>query len=231
MKLLNDDKLLNHYIKMHHIDKIFDCDMRPYMDLVSFSRNEDILIAGDPMPYFYFIVDGKAKIFKTLENGKSVLIRFTRPLSELGSLELLQKNKIVDCDVQALHEAICIRLRFTDLSDVCQNDVTFYKYIISRLSHKLETSSKTATLNSSYPFKNRFASYIISITRIDEISRIDEIRFDKLTDLATYLGTSYRHLNRIIQDFEDEGIIEKRNKKFVILDYDHLESLAGGYYE
>jgi len=231
MKKIKDQHLLDYYIKKHKINEIFENDMKSYMELVEFSRNEDILIAGNDMPYFYFIVDGKAKIYKTLENGKSVLIRFTRPLSELGSLELLQKQRIVDSDVQSLYGTICIRISFDNLKVICDRDVTFYKYIIDRLSHKLETSSKTATLNASYPFKNRFASYIISITRIDEANRIDEINFDKLTDLATFLGTSYRHLNRVIQNFEDEGIIKKENKRFVILDYKKLETLAGGYYE
>lgn len=231
MKIIKDNQQLNYYIKKHQINKIFESDMTAFMELVEFSRNEDILLAGQPMPYFYFIVEGKAKIYKTFENGKSVLIRFTRPLSELGSLELLRDKKIVDSDVQSLHGTICIRISFDDLKIVCDRDVTFYKYIINRLSHKLETSSKTATLNVSYPFKNRFASYLISITRIDEISRIDEINFDKLTDLATFLGTSYRHLNRVIQNFEDQGIIKKENKKFIILDDQKLEALAGGYYE
>ena len=72
---------------------------------------------------------------------------------------------------------------------------------------------------------------MISITRIDANNRIDEINFDKLTDLATFLGTSYRHLNRVIENFESEGIIKKENKQIIILNYEKLESLTGGFYE
>jgi len=205
--------------------------MTPYMTLVQYERGEDILVAGEALPFFYLIVEGKAKIFRTLENGKSVLLRFTRPLSELGSLELLQKKRIIDSEVQSLYGVTCIRIPFDVIDEVCKEDVTFLRYNVKRLSTKLETASKTASLNASYPFRNRFASYLISLTRVDSVQRIDEINFDKLTDLATFLGTSYRHLNRVIRDFESEGMIIKKNKKFIILDSNKLESLSGGYYE
>ncbi|MBI9015170.1 MAG: helix-turn-helix domain-containing protein [Clostridiales bacterium] len=231
MIILNDDKLLNYYIKKHEIETLFDTDMKQHMTLVQYDRGEDILVAGDSMPYFFLIVEGKAKIFRTLENGKSVLLRFTRPLSELGSLELLHEKRIVDSEVQSIYGVTAIRIPFEDLEEVTKHDVTFLRYIVSRLSTKLETASKAASLNASYPFKNRFASYLISLTRIDSVQRIDEINFDKLTDLATFLGTSYRHLNRVIQTFEKEGMIVKKDKKFIILDYQKLEDLAGGYYE
>jgi CRP-like cAMP-binding protein len=231
MKIINDDKLLDDYIKKYHIKDLFETDMREFMTLVEYAKNEHILVSGDPMHYFYLIVDGKAKIFRTLENGKQVLLRFTRPLSELGSLELLHNKRFVDTEIQSLHGTTAIRIPFAIIEQKCDRDVTFYKYIIRRLSHKLETASKTASMNASYPFKNRFASYLISITKINEIYRVDEINFNKLTELATFLGTSYRHLNRVIQNFEDEGIISKDNKKFVILDYKRLEDLSGGYYE
>lgn len=231
MKVINNESLLHAYVKKYKIEDLFETDMTPYMRLVSYSRNEPILVAGDPLPYFYFIVDGKAKIYKRLENGKTVLLRFTRPLSELGSLELLHKERFVDTEVASLYDTVCIQIPFDKIESLCDRDVTFYKYIIDRLSHKLETSSRTASINYSYPFKNRFASYLISITRLSEVERIDEINFNKLTELATYLGTSYRHLNRTIKEFEDEGIIEKTNNKFIIMNFEKLEDLSGDYYE
>lgn len=231
MKIIKDDNLLNYYVQRYNIHQIFESNMKPYMDIARYERGEDIIVSGDKLNYFYLIVEGKAKIFKELENGKSVLIRFSRPLSELGSLELLFDERIADCSVQSLYSTTVLRIPFDILLQKTHDDLSFHRYIIKRLSHKLETTSKTASLNTSYPFKNRFASYLISLTRVNEIKRIDEINFDKLTDLATFLGTSYRHLNRVIDAFEKEGIIKKEQKYFIILDYHKLEELSGGYYE
>ncbi|MCH4887634.1 cyclic nucleotide-binding domain-containing protein [Acidaminobacter sp. JC074] len=231
MRNITDEKLLDYYINKYKMYEIFESNMKPYMEIVEFDKGEDIIVVGKEIKYFDFIVDGKAKIFKELENGKSVLLRFTRPLSELGSMELYREDKTADTNVQALYSATLIRIPMSILLEKTKNDILFHKYIIKRLGHKLETVSMTASINNSYPFKNRFASYLISITRTDSNNRVDEINFDKLTDLATYLGTSYRHLNRVIENFESEGIIKKENKQFIILDYEKLESMTGGFYE
>lgn len=231
MKIINDDRKLNEYIERFKLDQVFETDIRKHMTLIQFERNETILEEDQHMENFYFIVEGKAKIFRRSSNGKSVLLRFTRPLSELGSLEFLHQARVAHTEVEAVFKTVIISIPFNIIETVCARDVAFLKYIINRLSHKLDTLSKSASMNVTYPFKNRFASYLISITRINQIDRVDEINFDKLTELATYLGTSYRHLNRTIEELRKEGIIEKQNHKIIIKDYDQLKALSGGYYE
>lgn len=231
MKIIEDKKALMGFIEKYHIDQYFEDDMLSFMSLVSYERGEAILQAGNTMAYFYFIVEGKVKIYKTLENGKSVLLRISRPLSELGSVEVLLDEKVIDSNVQSIFACKAIRIPFTAINAHAKNDAKFYKYIVTRLSHKLTTCSNTASMNVTYPFKSRFASYLISISTPMNAERVNEIRFDTLTDLATFLGSSYRHLNRVIRELEADGIIKKNKKSFKILDYAQLEDLSGGYYE
>lgn len=227
---IKDKSIIQSYINMYHINDYFTKDLTQYMTLWQYEKNEKILISGDPMNYFYFVVDGKAKIFNLLENGKEVLLRFTRPLSELGSLEVLSDKRYVNSCVTAHFPTRVIKIPFRILDEHAREDVRFLQYLVKRLSHKLGTESKKSSMNITYPFKNRFASYLLSITTM-KTDRIDEIKINKMTDLATYLGTSYRHLNRVIKEFEEEKIIEKQDKKFIILDFAALEDLSGGFYE
>lgn len=230
MKTIHDKKLLQSYIKKYGIDEFFEKDLSEHMILQHYDKGEDILVTSDLMEYFYFIVDGKAKIFLRQENGKSTLLRFARPLSELGSMEFLGDRFVGSC-VQSLYGTTVIKIPFVILDRYAIDDANFLKYIIKGLSHKLSTQSKTHSLNTTYPFKNRFASYLISITRVSLVERIDEITIDQFGDLATFLGTSYRHLSRVVRELEGDGIIKKEKKKFIILDYDRLEALSGDFYE
>lgn len=221
---------IQHYIKKHGIDLCFDTDMSGHMSLMHYDRGENILASGDPMDYFYFIVEGKAKIFLRLENGKSLLLRFARPLSELGSAEIFRTPRVANSCVQSLYGTTVIRIPFTAIDQYAIHDVTFMQFIVKRLSHMLATASNAHSLNTSYPFKNRLASYLISITRTD-LERIDEIHIEQFSDLATFLGTSYRHLSRVVTALEREGIIKKEKRKLIILDAKRLEELSGGFYE
>ncbi|MNF10640.1 hypothetical protein D3C80_2116410 [compost metagenome] len=58
--------------------------------------------------------------------------------------------------------------------------------------------------------------------------RVEEIRTSSLTETADLLGTSYRHLNRIVRRFIDEGIIERKRGRLSVLDQTRLAQLANG---
>ncbi|MBN2794208.1 MAG: cyclic nucleotide-binding domain-containing protein [Clostridia bacterium] len=231
MKIIQDSNQLKHYVSKYNIHQFFEKDMTPYMTLCQYPYNEMLLNTGDLMKDFYFVVEGKVKIFLTLENGKSLLLRIVHPLTELGSVELLQEQKIVSSNVQALHQCKVIKIPFKALEEHAKEDLVFYKYIIRQLSRKLHNCSNTASINATYPFKSRLASYLISTATPIDADTIDEIRFEHLTDLATFLGTSYRHLNRVVQELCDEKIIQKNKNSFTIINYEQLKTLSGGFYE
>jgi CRP-like cAMP-binding protein len=225
------EKDLKNYIEQAGIDQFFNKDMSNHMVLTHYKKGDHLLYSDDLMTHFYFIVEGQIKIYKQLENGKSVLIRLPKAVTELGSLEFASDNRWVDSCVQALTPVVAIKISFEALEKECQADIVFYKYLVKGLSHKLRTASNTASINITYPFKNRLASYLISIAQASPDSSIDDIKIKTMTDLAHFLGTSYRHLNRVVQDLENEKIILKEKRKIKILDFDRLKSLSGGYYE
>ncbi|MNC29965.1 DNA-binding transcriptional activator YeiL [compost metagenome] len=57
---------------------------------------------------------------------------------------------------------------------------------------------------------------------------MEEIRTSTLADMADLLGTSYRHLNRIVRRFVEEGIIERKKGSLSVLDQNKLAQLANG---
>ena len=65
------------------------------------------------------------------------------------------------------------------------------------------------------------------LKRINEHSNNTE----NLTQISEFLGSSYRHLLRVLNKFESEGIIKRDNKKFIVLDKDKLKDLARDFYE
>jgi CRP-like cAMP-binding protein len=222
---------LDDYINHWKIYECFDTDMSQYMTLKHFEKGDSIIRAGDAMHHFYFVVEGQVKIYKNVENGKSLLLRMPKAPTELGSLELLNDKPYVDSCVDALDHVVVIRISFEDLKHHALQDITFLKYIIHKLSHKLKTASNTASINITNPFKNRFASYLISVYNATSPEDVDDIKIEKMTDLAHFLGTSYRHLNRVVKELESDRIIKKNKKGFTILDYVKLKELSGGFYE
>ncbi|HWQ29374.1 MAG TPA: cyclic nucleotide-binding domain-containing protein [Negativicutes bacterium] len=227
MKRLNDRNLLESYVREFELDKMFQRDMRPYMNLMSFERGECICNTGDELEYFYFNVYGKLKVYTLMENGKSLLLRFNKPLSIVGDVEFMSGYSI-KCNVDSLNESHLIGISVEDISKHALKDPVFLGFVIKNLGYKLYTISNSTSINLLYPLEKRFASYIISISGEDAASKeANEIRTTSMTEMATLLGTSYRHLNRVIRELSDSGIVSKRNGKISVLDYTALKGLAG----
>lgn len=229
MKRLSDSKMMEYYLEKYNIASFFSIDMTPHMQLLAFEKGENVCKSGEIMEYFYFNVKGKMKIYTLMEDGKSLLLRFNKPLSILGDVELFSGFK-TRCNVEPLNEAHLIAIPMELVRMKAGDDPTFLKSVVQSLSYRLYTISNATSLNLLYPLSKRFASYVISITCDEtDVKRINEIKTSSMTELATLLGTSYRHLNRTIREFIDDGIIKRENGRIIILDYAKLKERAGGH--
>ena len=83
-------------------------------------------------------------------------------------------------------------------------------------------------MNMLYPLENRLVRYILEAYSTNYSQ--DE-NSESLTHISELLGTSYRHLLRVLDKFCSENIIKKSNKTIVILDTQKLENLAGDLYQ
>ena len=72
------------------------------------------------------------------------------------------------------------------------------------------------SINILSPIESRFASYLISSLPTNVSGEIF-VDIDGITNLAELLGSSYRHLNRVIKNLSDLKIIEK-NKVLKFID-------------
>ena len=226
---ITDDKKLNHYINKHNINNIFEYDIKKYMQLHYFKKGEHICMSGEKLENFYFFVSGYAKVYILLQNGKSLLIRFYKPLQILGELESINDTN-VNCNIQAMDDCFCIAVPYIVIKEIIFHDKTFLRYICNHLAHKLSSASISSSINLLYPLENRLASYILATSTIDNTNSYFLIKSDNMVEVAELLGSSYRHLLRVLNKFCENNIIERKNKSIIIKDHKKLEDLAGDLY-
>lgn len=226
MITIPNQDLLHSYIKQYELDRLFESDLTPSMNLFYCQKGELICESSARIEYLYFLVSGKLKIYALLDNGKSLLLRFSKPLNIIGDMEFLN-NFPARSNIEAQVNSYLIGIKYTDLYRYAYDDPTFLRFLITNLSYKLNATSHAAALNQLYPLENRFASYLLSVSfdEHDE-SKIDEIKTQRLTEIAMLLGTSYRHLNRVIGQFRRNGILSQEKGSLRILDLSKLKSLA-----
>ena len=227
---IEDNKKLEFYIKMHEMENLFSDNMKDHMTLYMFNKNEYICREAEHLENMYFLVQGKAKVSKHLENGKSLLLCFYSPFTIIGDVEFI-RNDVTDCSVQAIESTYCIGINFNIVRSKLIKDCKFLLKTCEYLGDKLTEGSNNSSINLLYPLENRLASYIVAFANTDN-DKINEFTFkESYIEIAELLGTSYRHLSRTLNKFCLEGIIKKYDKKYVIEDFDKLLCLAGDLYK
>lgn len=230
MKTAVNTLMIRNYLEQYQMSDVFSDALIGNMVLSTFTRGENVVQLNEPLTSFHLLVEGKLKIYTLQENGKKVLIRFYRPMSVIGDLEYVS-----DYPVKAVVEALETSTLISIPMDILRNHTLecpkFLRFVIANLSQKLFTWSNMSGLNLVYPLENRVASYLVSISEVSDQNRLDEIRVTSLEEMADLLCSSYRHLHRILEGFETQGIISRHRSNIRILDFERLKSLSVGIFE
>ena len=225
---VNDKSKLNYYIKKFAINEIFTENIEDNMELHYFKKGSHICTKGEILDYFYFFVKGRAKVYISTPNGKSLLIRFYSPIQVIGDVEITCDESI-DCNIQAIEDCICIVIPLHIIHHVSTYDHKFLSFICKHLSYKLTSTSASTSLNVLYPLENRLASYLLALYP-NYLNPEDKVVTDNFTQLAELLGADYRHFLRIVDKLCSKNIIKKENRSLVIVNREELKKLAVDLY-
>ncbi|WP_321387170.1 transcriptional regulator YeiL [uncultured Enterococcus sp.] len=181
--------------------------------IIEFERNEYIHRETDTLHYLFYILEGKAKILKNQANGKRVILQFLEEHDFIGDLTLVGAEEATK-DVVAIGHTICLALPIDYAKKEWMNELAFVKMLSRYIGQKLLKRMDHFTVNQTFELKYRLADLLLTVA-------VDGQYKEKHTEIAEYLGVSYRHLLYTLKNFKDNGLIEKRGTYYLI----HREKL------
>ena len=218
MIVIEDNLAIEEYYNHFPLSDFFTFDIRPYTSIVKFNSTENILEENQKIPYLYYLIDGRAKLVLSHENGRISLINFLNAPCFLGEMELLGAQETSN-GVIAITPCICYRIDISKCENLMLNDTKFLRCLCLFLSKKAISNTYNYSLNQSYPLENRLANFIL-LTSYNGLYR------ERHTEVSEFLGVTYRHLLYVLADFVKRGILEKTAAGYCIKNLDELRSLA-----
>lgn len=207
----------NHAIRPQ-LDQVFPPPYLYQLQKVTFQKNDYICTQGKAITELTYILSGKVKIVRSLFNGKEHILEMLNQPQIFGDVELMT-NQQAGSSVIALEEVQAVQLPLNNKEELLKDPVFLYQ-IGHNLAMALHKQGITASTNASYSVKERLATHMLSIEEEGVFQLSPSI-------LAASFGTSYRHVQRVIKQFIDQGIIEKEAfKTYRILQRQTLEKLA-----
>lgn len=225
MKEVIDSALMEQYLKQFELEHVFPENLRHHLALYQFEPGEALCLQGERPEFLFFLMKGKLKVYTASTEGKTLLINFTTPLEVIGEIECLRNRENLNT-VTAVTSVQVIGIPKRKLHQY-EGETSFLQLLLQIVTGKFYRKSISLGSNLLYPVEVRLASYLLSVCPEDEDEAREREQVSSLKDIANLIGTSYRHLNRVLQRFCSEGLVERRRGVILVKDRDGLYKVAG----
>lgn len=215
------DQAINHYLRRYELADLFPEQVQQSMQMEKLSGGEQLLTQGDDSEALFLLVEGKLKISMLSPEGKRLILAFKSPFDLVGDIEYVQGCPLINT-VEAVSNTLVIRIPYEVLRKELGDNAAWLQFLLKTITQKFEMKSSAMNFNLLYPVDVRLASYLLSMTPIQP-----KLNATSLVDMADLIGTSYRHLNRVLLQFQNDGWITKKRGKITILDRASLLAQAG----
>ncbi|MGN7456824.1 Crp/Fnr family transcriptional regulator [Paenibacillus pasadenensis] len=213
------------FIARFELDTMFSELNSIPLQLRSYRQNEVVLHEGDELEGLYLLLEGQAKVTTSVENGKSLLLRFCHPVSVFGDIELIQKVDI-QSQVLAVEDSRFLFIDKATVENKLLQDYRFLNELLKHLTYKLQTCTSASRINLLSSVEERLAIYLLTTRDPNEFGK--EIQTENIAEISSVIGTTTRHLNRTIQKLSDSGVLIKKRNGFLVNDWDKLDEITGG---
>lgn len=184
--------------------------------LCKFANGDIMLTQGRQVEQLFLVVEGKVKVCMLAPNGKNLTLCYYVSSGILGDVELMQEEKTASATSIAILPTTCITIPLLKNLKYLTNNLVFMNWVAKGLSDKLLNSSNAHIASALYSSEERLCSYIL-------MSEHNGLFSEVLSDVSKSIGISYRHLFRVINDLCKQGILEKTESGFKILDKQFLQ--------
>lgn len=207
------------FLQANSIVHLFSFPVEEFIEVHEYERDEWIIREGMRPDYLFYVIEGKAKIYVTHQNGKVSLINFINTDDYIGEMELL--NEVYSTKgIRASTRMICFALPFSQYREKLLEDAKFLRELTKFLSIKATLMGEKYSQSLAYPLENRLADFILQ-------TAYEGVYKEKHIIVCDYLGVTYRHLLHVLAQFCEKGYLQKEGRYYLIKQYQSLYELAG----
>lgn len=167
---------------------------------------------GDPGDFLLAQLTGRIKLSNLSQNGRELLIRFAEPGDLVGEIACLDGGER-SSTATAVTEVEALTLARRDYRAIAAGHPVLHEAAIAHLGALLRGTNDRLESVSLYQLHARFARFLlISLTQMngEDLEPVEMLSLKvNQTDLGLLVGASRPKLNRILQEFREQGVLEQ----------------------
>lgn len=189
----------------------------------TFEKGEMVYMSGDKGGTLFVLHTGRVKISRLNSNGKEQVIRVVGPGEFMGELSLFSSLPLTD-NAEVLETTTMCVVEGSKLKELVAKYASIAFKIMDEMSKRLEKAETLIEAINLSTVEQRLAQALLSLSE----GKKEVVLNMTKRDFASQLGMSQETLSRKLTSFQDEGLIElKGHKKIIISNKSGLEEING----
>ena len=195
----------------------------------SVTRGDTLFRAGDAFQSLYAVRTGFFKTCVSSEDGRDQVTGF-QMAGELLGLDGIGSDKHT-CDAVALEDSQVCVIPYHQLEDLSREFSDLQRQFHKIMSREIVRDHGVMLLLGSMRAEERLAAFLLNLTQ-----RLRTLGFSasslvlRMTreEIGSYLGLKLETVSRTFSKFQDDGILEVKQRQIRVLDQTALQALVNG---
>ncbi|KFF01023.1 Crp/Fnr family transcriptional regulator [Chryseobacterium formosense] len=160
--------------------------------LESFEKDEKLLAQNEVSDKIMLIKSGITKCFFTEDNDEEYIVEFLGKGEILGEIEMM-KNVPCICSIEAITEVSVFTVTIPYFQSLIKNDLNLNNLLLDVFAERIVNTSNRSSYQQLHATEH-------TLSQLLEL-KAKEMKISK-EDMAAYLGTTVRSLNKALKDNE-----------------------------
>lgn len=195
----------------------------------SVPRGETLFRSGDAFQSLYAVRTGFFKTCVSSEDGRDQVTGF-QMAGELLGLDGISNDRH-SCDAVALEDSQVCVIPFGDLEELSREFTDLQRQFNKIMSREIVRDHGVMLLLGSMRAEERLAAFLLNLTqRLQARGFSPSSLILRMTreEIGSYLGLKLETVSRTFSKFQDEGLLEVKQRQIRILDQAGLQHLVNG---
>jgi CRP/FNR family cyclic AMP-dependent transcriptional regulator len=194
----------------------------------TYSKHDFIVREGDPGSTFFFLVSGSVSVCRIMPDGREMILAILKEGDFFGEMAMFDSS-LRSASIKTLTDVEVGAIRYTDFLVLLDENPRIGRSLAIALSERLRAANALIAATTSQDIRARLASLLLNLSSqfgepVDTGTRIS-LRLTN-QEMANMIATTRETVNRTLNRFWDEKLVDMRTAHVIIADPDRLRALV-----
>ncbi|GAF18242.1 N-ribosylnicotinamide CRP-like regulator [Bacillus sp. JCM 19046] len=210
-----EQEQIEQFLLDHQLEGVVPEPLQAQASILQLKKGDSVCVQGEIIVHLYLLVKGRIKIYKNSPQGRTLILCYKDPVEAIGDIEYIQKKPVINT-VEAVSDGAMLLFPYAALDAHGRESAVWMRFLLEVVTKKFYIDTDVSSFQLLHPVEARLVRYLLAATE-------EKV---KTKELADVLGTSYRHLNRVIKKLEQKQLICRERGMIQIYNQQRLQQLV-----